>query len=559
MAVIAFLLLTFLASVTVICFGNKVRKFRVWSFVLFFIVDFVTLPPVYIMNGEFISGVPVYFILGIVYCMIAFTGKTQKIMVSLCTAVDSASIVFVFFSDPNSRNNDIFNQAMMTDIVIHVLLCALISGIAVKYKLMVYENEKSKAEEEIVRAAEMNATKDTFMVNMSHEIRTPMNAILGTAEIMLTDESTEPAMKENISYIINACDVLLASINDMLDSSKTGNSKIELMEKEYQLKPLLDDIVNMINVRLLNSGIDFQVNIDRDIPGRLYGDPARIREIFINLLNNAVKYTEHGYIRLNAGCTDNGNQTVTLHAEIEDTGIGIRREKQGELFNTFQRIDDNEHESSRIEGSGLGLSICKEIIDAMNGKISVQSEYNKGSVFSFELVQKIIDRTPAADERISDRINDKVSSMVRSDNFKCPEARVLIIDDNPVNLKVAAKILSKYGINVSTATGGKEALNKLMIQDQDMILIDYMMPDMDGIDTLKAIKALKKSTSEDVPCIVLTADTAPGAAKKLLQAGFNDYLSKPIELSVLDEIIKKYMKPELIVRKADNEQDKGIS
>ena len=377
------------------------------------------------------------------------------------------------------------------------------------------EMMKTKA----INAMRANKLKSNFLANMSHEIRTPLNAIMGLNQ-MINIESDNAVVKEYSANIKSAGESLLSIIGDILDFSMIESGKMEICEVQYDVKSLINDLENSIRVNSDKKGLDFNIVIDKNLPCTLSGDEKRIKQIGINLLSNAVKYTEKGFIRLDvSGKGEKDNFILVL--TVSDSGIGIKEEDKDRLFRKFERISSNRN----IEGTGLGLSITGNLVELMKGTITVESEYQKGSVFSVELPQGIIDETPIglyqSHENHTDITPDITKIMVEN-------VDVLVVDDNNMNLMVAKGLLKNSGMNVDTCGSGREMLDIITKKYYDVILLDHMMPEMDGIEAMKAARKLENNKCADTPIIVMTANAIKGVREQYIEAGFADYISKPV-------------------------------
>ena len=407
---------------------------------------------------------------------------------------------------------------------------------------MVYllSTEEKVRESDELRAAktlaeQANHAKSDFLANMSHEIRTPINAIMGMNEMVLRECSDEN-IREYAANIESASRTLLSLINDILDFSKIEAGKMEIVPASYDTAVFFHDVVNMISVKATQKQLDFQVQIDSDLPCVLYGDEVRNRQIIVNILNNAVKYTKQGVVKLAVeGIRE--DQAFTLKMQVADSGIGIKQEDMDKLFGGFQRLDLEQNRS--IEGTGLGLAITHNLIERMNGRIEVSSEYGKGSVFTVYLSQEIINDSPMGDFRQRFEAVAKQEDEYR-ESFVAPEAKVLVVDDNGMNLAVVKALLKKTDIQVTTCMSGMECLELVKDIYFDVILLDHMMPEMDGIQTLAKIKQSENQCTS-VPVIALTANAIVGAKEEYINAGFSDYLSKPIEGMELEKMLMKYL------------------
>lgn len=391
-----------------------------------------------------------------------------------------------------------------------------------------------------------NEAKGKFLARMSHEIRTPINAVLGMDEMILR-ESKEENIKEYAMDIYTAGQTLLSLINDILDFSKIDSGKMEIVLAEYDISSLIHDLVNMASQRTKEKNISLEVEIDQEIPSKLYGDDVHIRQILTNILTNAVKYTHEGTVWLRVQ-SRKMNDTVALKFEIEDTGIGIKEEDLPKLLAEFERIEEDKNRN--IEGTGLGMSITIQLLELLNSKLQVESEYGKGSKFYFELEQKILDDTPIGN--FDSRIHQIAESYYYNAKFYAKDAKILVVDDNAVNRKVFRNLLKETKVQITDASGGRECLELVQKNYYDLIFLDHMKPEMDGVETFHHIKELSNCPCQNTPIVVLTANAVSGAKEKYLLEGFDDFLSKPIIPKKLEKMMKK-MLPEELLQEADRE------
>ena len=386
-----------------------------------------------------------------------------------------------------------------------------------------------------------NEAKSRFLANMSHEIRTPINAVLGMDEMILR-EASDKTIRSYASDIMSAGKTLLSLINDILDLSKVEEGKIEIIPVQYDLSNLIGDLVNMIRDRAANKGLKLEVNVSKDIPRTLLGDEIRIRQCAMNLLTNAVKYTEKGSVTLTVGYERTAPDRISLCFTVEDTGIGMKEEDMENLFSPYKRIEEKRNRA--IEGTGLGMSITRQLLELMGSELKVQSEYGEGSVFSF-----CIDQTVVKWEELGDYLARQNSSAAQPGEYRelfhAPDAKLLVVDDTEMNITVIQSLLKRTGIQIDSASSGKEAIKLAMAKAYDVIFIDHMMPDMDGIETLRAIR--ETGESKDSPAVALTANAISGAREMYLDAGFTDYLSKPVDGSKLERLLAGLLPADKIV------------
>ncbi|MBR5115540.1 MAG: response regulator, partial [Lachnospiraceae bacterium] len=449
----------------------------------------------------------------------------------------------------------------------------------VYFEQKILENNRLR---EARRAAEQsNAAKSEFLAAMSHEIRTPMNAVLGMNEMVLAESRRTrddlPKDRERIRQVLgditahaenidSAGKSLISIINDILDFSKIEAGKMEIREDRYELSSVLNDVSNMIVFRAQAKGLKYLVEVDEDLPDALYGDAVRVRQIILNVLNNAVKYTRAGSVSLlvegRAAAADDTqtvaaddyhtyrkDQLVDLKITVRDTGIGIKEEDLPRLFGQFERMDLEQNNT--IEGTGLGLAITRKLLDLMHGSVEVKSQYGKGSEFTLHLPQRIISPEPIGNFRRRFEQNREAARSTE-ETFLAPDARVLIVDDTQMNLMVAEGLLKDTGIAIDTATSGADALAFTQRNIYDLILMDQRMPGMDGVETLQRIRAQEtKLNRSPVPVVCLTADAIAGARQRYVEQGFTDYLSKPIDRNALYQMVRSHLPADKVRDAAD--------
>ena len=463
-------------------------------------------------------------------------------------AVISSIIVVV-------RNNKEITDIKPTPIIIGIIVSITVMGLQLVFPMylmltgmfvfdtyilyFMFENPDlyliKELEQAKKKADDSNRAKTDFLSNMSHEIRTPMNAILGFSNGILTEEKfSSQQIKKDITHIYSAGNNLLEIINNILDISKieTGEEKIE--NTEYSLGNIVLELKSIIDARLGDKKIRFITDVDSNTPSKLIGDKTKIFQILLNLLSNAVKYTEVGRIKLKIKSNIIDNRVV-LNMEVSDTGYGIKKEDYEKLFEKFSRLEIASQKE--IEGTGLGLVITKRLLTLLGGKIWFESEYGAGTVFYIELSQKIADKNPIGN------IESEIQVETNSDYLNCSEYKLMLVDDNKLNLKVAEKVLSNYKFQITSFDNGEDCINSIKEGDiYDIIFLDHMMPKMDGIEVLHILKKLKGYKIP--PIVVLTANAITGMKEMYLSEGFDDYLSKPINTGDLAKIINKYFDKE---------------
>lgn len=421
-------------------------------------------------------------------------------------------------------------------LVIGLLFLLIMAIIKTGQDLLASEKKK----QQVIFARE---AQTKFLANMSHEIRTPINAVIGMNEMILRESENE-AILEYAGNIQSASNMLLGLVNDILDFTKIEAGQLELVEDTYNPAALLQDEMLLLNTRAMGKPISTQLEIDETLPSGLFGDELRIKQVLTNLISNAVKYTKEGSITLKVFYTWLDDEQVELELSVVDTGIGIMKEDIPKLFISFKRLELNKNRN--VEGTGLGLNIVSQLVELMQGTISVESEYGKGSVFTVRIPQRVIDKKPVGSIEVVRNRRRKGNKPAKS-LFKAPKANVLVVDDNSINLAVIKGLLKRTEVGLDLAASGRECLELTRNKYYDIILMDHMMPDMDGVETLQMLRSDEQNPNRNTVVIALTANAIAGCREMYLEYGFNDYISKPIQVEKLEESIMQHLPDEIIL------------
>ena len=485
----------------------------------------------------------------------------EKCTVFTSSVLDQWHVVIVV------KNAELFEDAY-SQLIVNILVSLSVFVIVTIFYFIGYKSEqaygkkveemksarqKERYEADVLRlekasADEANKAKSNFLADMSHEIRTPINAILGMNEMILR-ETGEESIREYAGNIRNSGRNLLQLVNSILDFSKIEDGKMEIVPVRYSLSTLITYLVNSVQERAEEKNLKFRVIVDPDLPSELYGDDTRINQVVLNLLTNAVKYTHEGSVTLTVKGKEVKDGKALLYFEVADTGIGIKESDMDKLFESFERLDVIRNRT--IEGTGLGMSIATKLLSLMDSKLDVKSTYGKGSVFSFNLWQKIENNEPIGEYKIHSLYAG--SSELYRESFHAPDAKILVVDDTRMNIIVVVNLLKKTGVQMDTASGGEEAIKLCDDVKYDLILLDQRMPGMDGTQTLKVIRDLDSGLNKDTPIICLTADAIRGAKEKYMSEGFTDYLTKPVEGKALEKMLVTYLPADKVEKSAKNE------
>jgi len=483
--------------------------------------------------------------------MVIKNSKGDDCMISYMP-LESLRVWFLIASIPE---DDLVESRVVDWLLLGIVSVGLISMIIFNFViLMIYNRKLQEAAKE---ANQANEAKSHFLSTMSHDIRTPMNAILGLNEMVLRDSHDETVINysENIK---TAGNMLLGIINDILDFSKIEAGRMDIINVDYSFVSVLNDLVNMVQKKAEDKGLAFNMDIDRDIPMILHGDEVRIKQVITNILTNAVKYTKEGSVTFSAGYEKipDKQDSIILKISVADTGIGIKEEDIAKLFTAFERIEEKRNRN--IEGTGLGMTIAQNFLAMMGSELKVKSVYGEGSVFSFELEQKVVKWEPVGDYEEAFRHSLKERHGYR-EKFTAPHARVLVVDDTPVNLTVFTSLLSRTKIRIDTALNGDEAVIMYRNEHYDVIFLDHMMPNKDGIETLAEMRTYSETPNDKTPIICLTANAISGMREMYINAGFDDYLTKPIDPDRLEVMLLQYLpKGKIAPASGEDEDDEYV-
>ena len=497
-------------------------------------------PVVFFTGGGLYGGVPEWFVLCFIYISITLEGRRKGVFFLLCT-VETLLCYYLAYHYPELVIPNTTAQAYF-DSVRSVILVGLLTSILLLFQNHLYEEENKLTKSQKKEIEELNQAENHFFSSMSHEIRTPINTIIGLNEMILRGDISDE-VAENARNIQGASKMLLTLINDILDLSKIKSGKMEIVNVSYETGELFSEIVNMIWIKAREKGLEFRLQVDPSMPSMLCGDEVRIKQVLINLLNNAVKYTKEGSVTLAVRCERVGVNRVRVWYSVEDTGQGVKKENIPYIFDAFKRVD--EKKNRHIEGTGLGLSIVKQLVELMGGEISVNSVYMNGSTFLVTLEQDIISERELGTFTLTSRMKVHEGEQYRH-SFEAPGAHVLVVDDNEMNLMVVRKLLSDTKVQIDTASSGAECLRLTQYQHYDCILMDHLMPEMDGIECLHALHSQPGGLCQDVPVIALTANAGSDNQQIYRKEGFSGYLPKPISGALLEAAVLSILPKELV-------------
>ncbi len=545
------MILGFIILFGITYFSIHYRKIQVGAVIIGGLLVYLVMPYNYLTTGGLYGGGSSWFLLAFVFVALIVEKKAKYVLLvtGLIVSWGCYLLSYLYPSLPAAHTVEM----AYTDVVLSLTMVSAITCGMILFQNAIYRSANRTAQQQKREIEELNQAQNRFFSSMSHEIRTPINTIIGLNEMILR-EATSDEIASDARDIQTAGNMLLALINDILDMSKIESGKMDIVPVSYDVGAMLSDIVNMIWVRAKEKGLEFHIDVDRKIPAQLLGDEVRIKQVLINVLNNAVKYTAEGAITLSIQCRRQEHGRVQIVYSVADTGMGIKKENMPYLFSAFKRVDveKNRH----IEGTGLGLSIVKQLVDLMGGDISVNSVYMKGTTFVITLPQEIVSEEELGDIDIEARHALNARKLYKK-SFEAPRARVLIVDDNETNLMVAEKLLRDTKVQTETAVSGAECLRKTLQNRYDVILMDHLMPEMDGIACLHEIRTQAGGLNPETPVVVLTANAGGENRRLYKREGFDGYLTKPVTGGQLEAELLKHLPRELVTM-AEGRESFGV-
>lgn len=529
----AFDLLGIVLSCALLIYATRTKRYQIAYMITVIGIFLIIFPMLFFTAGGYKYGMPAFFIFAVVFTIFMLEGKKSLLMAGIELLV---YMTLCFYAYIHPEKIHIYDTDPFWAVLICFFVASVSLGLAMYMHFKLYNEQQHELEAARVEALRLSKAKSNFLANMSHEIRTPINVMLGMNEMVIRERGSERIRDYSLN-IQNAGKTLLALIDNILDMTKIEAGKLEIVSENYQTADLIDDLAMIGMERVGRRGIGFKVQADENLPCGLTGDFLHIKQVVVNFLSNAAKYTKQGSVTLSFDKKPGkAADEILLCVSVADTGIGIKEENIALLFDAFTREDLLAHRN--IEGTGLGLAIAKNFTELMQGRIDVKSRLGHGSVFSVEIPQKVHNKTPLHKRTITAK-----EETAGEGSFIAPGGNVLVVDDSAENLLVVKSLLSRTLLRVDTAISGKECIKAVTKKQYHVILMDYMMPDMDGIDTLRA---LKEMSGFDTPVVALTANVVAGVKQTLLNAGFIKYLSKPIMWKDLEETLMGLLPADLI-------------
>ena len=518
------------------------NKVQLCATIVAALLIFIVLPVTFITGGGINGGSPLWFLFCTVFTCMIITGRRRWfltganiVMIIICYFIQYLHPELITMHDEEMA----FQDSLISIVLVCLLICFLI-----EFEVRILREAYMRSEQQRKEIDELSKSQNTFFSSMSHEIRTPINTIIGLNEMILREDISEEVM-EDATNVRSASKILLHLINDILDMSKIESGKMELTPVNYNMGDMISEIVGMFWMRAKEKGLCFHTDIDPKLPTDLVGDEVRIKQILINILNNAIKYTSEGSVTLAIQYKELQDKKGMVTFTVTDTGIGIKKESIPHLFNAFKRVDTTENRY--IEGTGLGLAIVKQLVELMGGEINVNSVYTKGSTFIIDIPQEVVGDSVAGERHYdSDMKESKYRRTQYKKRFDAPDAKLLVVDDNVSNLMVVTKLLRDTGIQIDTAESGAEALEKTVVKEYHLIFMDHMMPEMDGIECLHKIKEQVGGMSRAAKIVALTANAGSENKQLYASAGFDGYMVKPISGEELERECIRLLPKDLV-------------
>ena len=510
------------------------------------------LTALFFLDGGFFGGVPLFFVLAVAATPCFLPASKALVMMALEILAYVANAVFAHFY-PASINPSL---ALPGSTFLTLLIVSAVLGLFSLLYTFSYRHQQSRLDSAIGEAKSASEAKSAFLNNMSHEIRTPMNSILGMNEMILREEE-RPEIREYALVIQRSGRALLGIINDVLDFSKLQDNKMEIVPVRYDLSSLINDLVSMAAEQAKKKSLTFTVNVDKEIPRILEGDEYHIRQIMMNILNNAIKYTERGGITVTISYERLDNHSILLKCAVTDTGIGIKPEDIEYVFQPFEHIESSRKFSA--DGSGLGLPIVQKLLQLMDSELKIDSVFHQGSTFSFDVKQNVMKWEQLGDYERAFSTSAAHQEKSFTQSFQAPDARVLVVDDADVNLLVFANLLKKTKIKIDTASSGLEMLQMVRMNHYNIIFLDHRMPGMDGVEAFHNMKKMTDGLNFSTPVVALTANAVLGARQYYIDEGFNDYISKPVDTVRLEQVLLEYLPDDLIIRDGSGSKKSSVS
>lgn len=530
------------------------KKTELGAILVGIVMSIAVFPSMFFLNGGIEGGATIWLVINIIYAFLILRGKKCIIMTAINCIVDVV-IYVAGYKHPEIIKPLAGRATIYTDSLFSVIIVGLSIGAMIYFQIYAYEEERKIVKKQRMELEESTNSKDRFFASMSHELRTPINTIIGLNEMILR-ENTDDNVLAYSNDVQNAGRMLLSLVNDIIDLSQMELKKMEIVDNDYSTIQMISEIIAIVSTNAKNKKLKFFVDVDEDIPRTLRGDKKRIEQILINLLTNAIKYTNEGSISLVIKVENKNNSKVDLKISVMDTGIGIKKEDLENLYDAFKRI--NEKQNENVQGSGLGLTITKNLVDLMNGTISVDSIYTKGSTFTVMLSQQVVDSAIIGMDAHK-LLERTVNTEKYVNRFIAPEARMLIVDDSAMNLKVASELLKQTQIQIDTVTSGFECLELTKKHFYNIIMLDHLMPGIDGIETMHWIKKQENGMCRDSVIFALSANTGSDMDEMYNREGFDLHIEKPIDGIYLEDCILKYLPDDIVEYNPEYKKENKIS